>query len=97
MLSDADQQPRIVTADRVDTAVVAGQGVPVAKLPAFFDRAFPALAAARAAQGVAPAGPAFALYRAPQGPPRTWRWPSQPRSRCGPTARCARARCPAGG
>lgn len=67
MPSDTDQQPQVVTVDRVDAAVVAGRGVPMTDLPDFFARAFPAIAAALAAQGVTPGGPAFALYLEPPG------------------------------
>lgn len=48
------------------TAVVRGT-VPMAELEQFFDRSFRLLGEALAAQGIRPAGPAFALYHGPPG------------------------------
>lgn len=56
--------PVIVEVEPVTAAVVRGT-VPVAELPAFFDRSFSALAQAVQAQGLAITGPAYARYFGP--------------------------------
>ncbi len=58
--------PQLVTVDATTTATVRGV-VATAELAGFFDRAFTALNEVLAAQGVAPVGPAFGLYRGPLG------------------------------
>lgn len=59
-------EPQIVDVAPATTAVIRGV-VPMAELPAFFDRAFVELPAVLAAQGIAPTGVPFALYRQPPG------------------------------
>lgn len=56
--------PEIVDTESVTTAVVRGK-VPLAELPAFFDRSFGTLAQVVAAQGLTVLGPAFARYHGP--------------------------------
>lgn len=59
----ADQPtPELVIVDPVTAAVVKGT-IPTNEVTDFFDRSFGVLGGALAAQGVAPTGPAFALYR----------------------------------
>lgn len=48
-------------------AAVVHELVPIADLPAFFERAFHAVAVALAAEGIAPIGPPFGLYRGMPG------------------------------
>lgn len=55
---------RIVDHVACDTAVVRVQ-IPLADLPAFFARAYPAVLAVLAGQGRAPVGPPFAWYAGP--------------------------------
>lgn len=54
--------PEIVQTEETHTAGVRGK-VAFADFPAFFDRSFPLIAAAIAAQGRTVTGPAFARYR----------------------------------
>ncbi|QVQ52404.1 GyrI-like domain-containing protein [Spiractinospora alimapuensis] len=60
--------PHVVTVEQRTTAVIHGR-VPAAELVAFYDRSFPALAAALERQGVAITGPAFAAYDGPETEP----------------------------
>ncbi len=53
--------PGLVTVEPVTTAVVKAT-IPSTEVTNFFDRSFGVLGGALAAQGVTPAGPAFALY-----------------------------------
>jgi effector-binding domain-containing protein len=55
-------EPEIVVLEETTTAVIRAV-VPMAELPNFFDRSFTTLFGVVAAQGVAPAGAAFGLYR----------------------------------
>lgn len=64
MSSETPDPPEVVSTEARPTAVVTGT-VPMQELPAFFDRAFGTIGAALAANGVAPAGPAHALYHRP--------------------------------
>ncbi len=63
-MSNETHVPEIVETDEVTAAVVAGV-VPMAELPAFFDRAFNAIAHAVADQGRTITGPAYARYHGP--------------------------------
>ena len=58
--------PELVEVTEQPTAVIRGR-VPMAELPAFFDRAFGALAEWLGRHGVTPTGPAFARYPGPPG------------------------------
>jgi effector-binding domain-containing protein len=58
--------PELIEVDEQTTAVIRGQ-VPMAELPAFFDRVFGTLPQVLERQGVAPTGPAFARYHGPPG------------------------------
>jgi effector-binding domain-containing protein len=60
--ADTHPQPELVTVEPVTTAVVRGT-ISFAEIRAFFDRSFRLLGEALTAQGVAPTGPAFGLYR----------------------------------
>jgi effector-binding domain-containing protein len=60
----SESPPHVRDADPVTTAVIAAV-VPVADLPAFFDRAFSTLPAVLESQGVHPTGAAFAFHRRP--------------------------------
>lgn len=55
--------PHLVDEPERMTAVVRGDAVPTAELPAFFDRAFGVLFPTVNGQGVQPVSAAFALYR----------------------------------
>lgn len=55
--------PELVTVPEQTTAVVVGRQMPMAELPAFFDRSFGLLGGTLAGQGVPPTGPAFAKFR----------------------------------
>jgi effector-binding domain-containing protein len=59
-------EPELVEVSASPTAVVAAV-VPAGDIAAFFDRSFPAVAEAVAAQGATIAGPAFALHHQPPG------------------------------
>ena len=54
--------PALVSVEPMTAAVVRGT-IAVAEVRDFFDRSFGVLGGALAAQGLAPAGPAFAIYR----------------------------------
>ena len=58
----ADPGPELVTVEPRTTAVVRGT-IAAEEVTDFFDRSFSVLGEAIAAQGVAPTGPAFGLYR----------------------------------
>lgn len=62
----ATEQPQLVTSTPTTTAVVRGV-VPMAELPAFYDRAFGSLGPTITGQGVTITGPAFGLYRGVPG------------------------------
>lgn len=56
--------PELVRLSEQPTAVIRGR-VPMAELPAFFDRTFGTLAEWLGRHGIAPTGPAFARYAGP--------------------------------
>jgi effector-binding domain-containing protein len=60
-----DDAPRIVTVAEQPAAVVRGDGIPMADLPGFFDRAFGALGSTVAGQPGLVTGPPFARYDRP--------------------------------
>lgn len=62
MSAAQDDEFEIVEMPRRTTAVIKGE-VPMAELPAFFDRSFGLLASTLAAQGIEARSAAFALYR----------------------------------
>ena len=59
-------EPELVLVDATPTVVVAGV-VEEGEIRDHFDRSFALLAAVMGEQGLAPTGPAFALYRRPPG------------------------------
>lgn len=58
-------EPEVRQHPRTPTVVITGAGVPVDRLPAFFDTAFTALGTAIGAGEFTPVGPAFAQYLSP--------------------------------